>query len=298
MNNRAYALMTGVFLLALTAAIVAAAVWMGGSHSLTRPFLVVTTGDVGGLQPESTIFYRGIAAGTVGHIRLDPQDPQNILIEVNVDSDIPVTHGTFARLKLQGITGQSLLELDYDPNAGAEPLPTSAAAPTRIPMRPSLLDTLSDSGEQLALQLQKLAVSLNELLDADNRGHVKHLLAQADAATEKLAQLETDLDATARKLPEWTRQSQSSFAAMEEAATNIDKLSETLNRELATGGLDQGGNEGTLQQLDSTLAQINQAAGDIHHLAQNLATDPQRLIYGPARPAPGPGEQGYKEPQQ
>lgn len=292
MNNRAFALMTGVFLVMLTIGGIVVAIWMGGSHELTRPFLVVTTGDVGGLQPQSTIFYRGIAAGTVGRIRLDPQDPQDILIDVNVDTDIPVTRGTFASLQLHGITGQSLLELDYDPSGGAEPLATNASAPTRIPMRPSLLDTLSSSGAQLASQLQQLTVSLNALLDADNRGHVKHLLAQADAATERLTQLETDFDVTARNLSEWSRQSQSSFAAMETAAANISNLSKALDRELAGGG-----NEGTLQQLDTTLAQINQAAGDIHRLAQNLASDPQRLIYGPARPAPGPGEPGYKEPQ-
>lgn len=295
MNNRAYALMTGVFLIVLTAAIVGAAVWMGGSHDPTRPFLVVTTEDVTGLQPQSTIFYRGIAAGSVGHIRLDPEDPKSILIDVNVDSKVPVTRGTFAKLKLQGLTGQSLLELDYDSDEGTEPLATSASAPAHIPMRPSLLDSLGSSTAQLAVQLQKLAASLNEMLDPDNRTHVKHLLAQADAATEKLTQLEADLDVTARRLPDLDRQAQSSFAAMEQAAGNINNLGKTLNRELASGNSGQA--EGTLQQLNDALQQINVAAGDIHRLAQNLTADPQRLLYGPSKPAPGPGEPGYKEPQ-
>ena len=295
MNNRAYALLTGIFLIVLIAAVAGAAFWMGGSHNATRPFLVVTTQDVSGLQPQSIILYRGIAAGSVGHIRLDPEDPKNILIDVNVDTQVPVTRGTFAKLKLQGITGQSSLELDYDANEGTEPLATSSKAPAHIPMRPSLLDTLGASSAQLALQLQKLAESFNEMLDPDNRAHVKHLLAQADAATEKLTQLEADLDVTSRRLPDLDRQAQSSFAAMEQAADNINNLGKTLNRELSNG--DTGQAKGTLQQLNDTLSQINQAAGDIHRLAQNLTADPQRLLYGPTKPAPGPGEPGYKEPQ-
>ncbi|HEY1991249.1 MAG TPA: MlaD family protein [Gammaproteobacteria bacterium] len=294
MNNRAFALATGVFLILLTGAIVAVAFWMGGSHKSTRPFLVVTTEDVAGLQPQSTISYRGIAAGTVQRIQLDPRDARNILIDVEVDTDIPVTRGTYAKLKLQGITGQSLLQLDDDASQGNAPLPTSSDAPGHIPMRPSLLDSLGSSTAQLAMQLQKLAASLNELLDADNRGRVKHLLAQADAATGRLAQLEADLDVTARKLPELDRQSRSTLAALQQAANNINHLGDTLNRELTNGGLQQGG-EGTLQQLDATLQRIDQAAGDIHHLAQNLTADPQGLLYGPSRPAPGPGEQGYQE---
>lgn len=295
MNNRAYALLTGVFLIVLIAAVIGAAVWMGGSHDSTRPFLVATTEDVSGLQPQSPISYRGISAGTVGNIRLDPQDPKSILIEVNVDSQVPVLRGTFAKLKLQGITGQSLLELDYDANEGSEPLQTSDKAPAHIPMRPSLLDTLGASSAQLAVQLQKLAESFNEMLDPENRAHVKHMLAQADAAAEKLAQLEADLDVTARKLPELDRQTQSALAAVQQAADNINNLGKTLNRELSNGDTAQA--KGTLQQLNDTLAQVDQAVGDIHRLAQNLTADPQRLLYGPAKPAPGPGEAGYKEPQ-
>lgn len=295
MNNRAYALLTGVFLIVLIAGVVGAAVWMGGSHDSTRPFLVATTQDVSGLQPQSPISYRGIAAGSVGHIRLDPEDPKSILIEVNVDSDVPVTRGTFAKLKLQGITGQSLLELDYDADQGSAPLQTSDKSPAHIPMRPSLLDSLGASSAQLVVQLQKLAESFNEMLDPENRAHVKHMLAQADAATEKLTQLEADLDVTARKLPELDRQTQSAFAAVQQAADNINNLGKTLNRELSNGDTDQA--KGTLRQLNDTLGQINQAVGDIHRLAQNLTADPQRLLYGPAKPAPGPGEPGYKEPQ-
>lgn len=295
MNNRAYALATGIFLLVLIAAAVGVAAWMGGSHNPTRPFLVVTTQDISGLQPQSTILYRGIAAGTVGRIQLDPQNPKNILIGIDVDADIPVTRGTFAKLKLQGITGLSQLELDYDASEGTESLATSAGAPAHIPMRPSLLETLGGSGAQLAVQLQKLAASLNELLDADNRAHVKRLLAQADAAAATLTRLEADLDVTARRLPELDRQSQSTLAALQQAAGNVSNLGKTLNQELTSNGLGQ--DEGTLQRLNTTLEQINQAAGDIHRLAQNLSADPQRLLYGPSRPAPGPGEPGHKEPQ-
>ncbi|HVC37753.1 MAG TPA: MlaD family protein, partial [Gammaproteobacteria bacterium] len=89
MNNRAYALMTGLFVLLLAAAIVFAGVWMSGSHKQTRPYIVVTTGNVAGLQPQSTVHFRGIAAGTVDKIRIDPADAHNILIYLDINQDIP-----------------------------------------------------------------------------------------------------------------------------------------------------------------------------------------------------------------
>jgi phospholipid/cholesterol/gamma-HCH transport system substrate-binding protein len=47
----------------------------------------------------------GIRVGKVQAIELDPQDGQNILIRISVDSNVPVTRATTAKLGYQGVTG-------------------------------------------------------------------------------------------------------------------------------------------------------------------------------------------------
>lgn len=292
MNNRAYALMTGLFVLLLAAAIVIAGVWMSGSHAQMRPYIVVTTGNVAGLQPQSTVYFRGIAAGTVDKIRIDPADAHNILIYVDIDQDVPITRATYATLKLQGITGLSQLALDNSLGPLAmQPLVTNSESPARIPMQPSLIDKLGSSGVQLAGQLDQLAAALNQLLNTGSRTHIKQLLAQADAATAMLLKLEKDLDATARLLPALDARTETTLAEVERAADKVSKLSDHLNRLTATGA------DHTLPQLNAALNQISQTASDMQRLADSLRRDPQQLLLGPARPTPGPGEPGYKEPQ-
>jgi len=292
MNNRAYALMTGLFVLLLAATIVIAGVWMSGSHTQTRPYIVVTTGNVAGLQPQSAVYFRGIAAGSVDKIRIDSADARNILIYVDIDQNIPITRATYATLKLQGITGLSQLALDNSPGPLAmQPLVTSSQSPARIPMQPSLIDKLGSFGVQFAGQLDQLTASLNELLNTGSRTHIKQLLAQADAATAMLLKLERDVDATARLLPALDARTEKTLTEVERAADNVSRLSNNLNRLTATG------TDHTLPQLNAALNQISQAASDMHRLADSLRRDPQQLLLGPARPAPGPGEPGYKEPQ-
>ncbi|MGH8378700.1 MAG: MlaD family protein [Gammaproteobacteria bacterium] len=300
MNNRAYALITGVFVLLLTVVVVFASVWMGGSHKQTRPYIVVTTGNVTGLQPGSTVYFRGIAAGTVDKIRIDGADARNILIYVDINQDIPVTHATYATLNLQGITGLSQLVLDNSPGPLAkQALITNNGSPARIPMRPSLIDQLGSSGVRLAAQLDQLVGALNELLDTGSRAHIKQLLAQADAASAMLLKLERDLDATARQLPALDAQAEKTLAEVERAAGNVTTLSHNLDRLAATGQTVGGELAGhTVPQLNEALAQIKQAATDMHRLADSLRRDPQQLLLGSKRRAPGPGEPGYKEPQQ
>jgi phospholipid/cholesterol/gamma-HCH transport system substrate-binding protein len=141
----------------------------------------------------------------------------------------------------------------------------------------------------LTKELDQLSSGLNDLLSTGNREHIRRLLAQADASSAMLVQLESDLDETARRLPALSKQSEATLAEVEHAAANVSTLSQNLNRLVGSG-------QATGPQLDAALAQISQAAADIHRLSQNLRTDPQQLLLGPVQPPPGPGEPGYKGP--
>jgi phospholipid/cholesterol/gamma-HCH transport system substrate-binding protein len=290
MNNRAYALLTGVFVLVLAGALIALAVWLGRARGQSDPYVVVTQGAVNGLQSQSKVLFRGIAAGKVGSIGFDPRNPRRILIRIRVDRGIPITHATYAELRLQGFTGLSQITLDN--GAGdLSPLATNNAHPAEIPMRASQFEQLENAGGVLAARLEQLSDSLNDLLNADNRAHLSRLLAQTDAASAALVKLENDLDKTARQLPALTAQSRLTLAQLQDTARHVSVLSGRIGA-LATAGRNQ-----TLPQLNVTLGEINRAAVEMQQLADSLRKNPQQLLYGPARLPPGPGEPGYKEPQ-
>ncbi|MGA9853307.1 MAG: MlaD family protein [Gammaproteobacteria bacterium] len=296
MNNRAYALVTGLFVLVMVAAIVVAAVFLGGSHQQTKPYIVVTTGNVYGLAPRSTVYFRGIAAGQVDSIGFDPADPRRILIHIEVNTDIPVTRDTYAVSKLQGVTGLSQLGLQTS-GRSSEPLATSAQAPARIPLRPSLLDQLSDTGTKVVAQLDTLTISLNQLLNADNREHIRRLLAQADVASANLVKLETDLDAGARRMPALAGQMQTTLSRVDDLTKSLNQLTQQAETLVVSGQVaGQKINSETLPRLNAALAQITAASAQIRRLAGSLQKNPQQLLLGPQRTAPGPGEPGYKGP--
>ncbi|MGH8278274.1 MAG: MlaD family protein [Gammaproteobacteria bacterium] len=294
MNNRAYALATGIFVLLLGTAVIVAAVWLGGTRRASEPYVVVTTGSVAGLVPHSTIFFRGITAGHVTSIRFDPADPRKILIGIDVDRGTPVTRDTYAVLGLQGLTGASQLDLETT-GSSTELLPTSARAPAEIALRPSLLGKLSDAAPELMQQLQQIASALNALLDAGNRAHVAKLIAQADQASAGLVKLEADLDAEARRLPPLTAHLQTTLGQVDALAASLGRLS-SETAELARTGRDAGHtlNAQTLPRLDVALQQISAAAAELRRLSASLRANPQQLLSGRERPAPGPGEPGYK----
>lgn len=298
MSNRAYALAAGIFVLLLGAAVIAAAIWIGGTHRATLPYIVETDGSVAGLVPHSTIFFRGIPAGHVASVGFDPHDPRRILIRLDVNRGTPVTRDTYAVLSLQGLTGGAHLDLDTR-GTSRELLPTSQDAPAQIPLQPSLLGKLGNAAPELMQQLQQLATALNDLLDAGNRAHVTRLIAQTDAASAGLVKLESDLDAEVRQLPALTGQMRSTLQQLDKLIVSLNHVAQQAG-ELARTGQNAGRtlNAQTLPQLDAALGQIAAAAAEVRRLSESLRKNPQQLLSGRERPAPGPGEPGYKGPVQ
>ena len=296
MNSRAYALYTGLFVLLLSAGVIIGALYFSGFQQQTKPYVVVSRGNVNGLSPQSKVSFRGIPAGKVAGLRFDPGDSRRILIDIDVDVDAPVTADTYAVIKLQGITGLSQLELDTDGSSTA-PLATSAKAPATIPLRPSLIDRLSESGSQVVTQLNTLTASLNEVLNANNREHIAALLAQTDAAGAALVKLESDLDGSARRMPALIGQMQTVLQRIDVLTTNLDQLAKNADRLGATGqAAGEKINLETLPQLNAALARIGAAAVEMRQLADSLQRNPQQLLEGPQQPSPGPGERGYQRP--
>ena len=129
MENRAYALAAGAFVLLLGAALVAGVLWLNRDERVGgAPYEVTTTRAVSGLKVEAPVRYRGVDVGKVESIRFDPSEPGRVVIGITVDPATPLTRSTYAQLGFQGVTGLSFVQLDDD-GAERQPLATAAGAP-------------------------------------------------------------------------------------------------------------------------------------------------------------------------
>ena len=112
MENRAYAIIAGLFALLLCAALAGAFWWLGGSHKAEAEYEIMSTLPVVGLNPQAAVRYRGVSVGRVQEVALDSSDTNLILIRIGIDKRIRLTRGVFAKLVAQGLTGLSYIELD------------------------------------------------------------------------------------------------------------------------------------------------------------------------------------------
>jgi phospholipid/cholesterol/gamma-HCH transport system substrate-binding protein len=297
MYDRAYALATGGFIVAALTALFFTAYWLTGIDPDRRPYIVVSSHSVAGLSDGSQVLYRGVPAGRVDLIRIDPENPARVLVSISVDRDIPVHYSTFARLHQRGLTGVAQVEL-HDTGQHPEPLPTSPADPGRIPMEPSLVDQVTDAGTAALATLNNLADTLQRTLQEENIEQLQTMIARIDST---LAAIEQVADVLGQELPQTLEGATRSvdavadFAAratvsMNEVDELVAELRETAIVARRLGEQVEGQMAPGLDRTFEAFEAFERAAAEISRLAQTLTREPERILRG-SRIAPGPGEE-------
>ena len=311
MENRAHALIAGIFLLLMGLALAGAAVWFQGDTVERVSYTVVSRSGVPGLNIKASVKLRGVAVGKVEAIGFDPADPQQILVTISIDKAAPVTTDTYAQLGLQEFTGLSFIALESDAGASGP----RAEEGARIALRPTLLDRLAETGPGLMLAFGETAQALKALLaDAKNEKVLPNLAKlgrTADEATRLLAALQPTAKALPGLVQEVEAGVQRSGVTLQQAEVLIAE-SRGLVQELRSRAavLDKLGPmaqqlQDTVRHLEAALVgsagppdrplieEVGAASRAIERAANDLAESPQSLVFGRGASPPGPGETGF-----
>jgi len=304
-ERNAYALATGVFVVVLGIGLLLAARWLQGPAVDRQPYQLISKASVAGLAPYSKVYYRGVDVGQVTAIQFAPDGSRDILIDIVLEPRVPVTDNTYGVLKSQGLTGLSLVELLDDGPLDAPHLATSAAAPARIPMRPSLLESFQAVGQGIAEQIQQLSSNANRLFTPDNIDRMSRIMANLEHISVRVDELLIATRPTLDRLPPMLAQGDTALA---EAGATLRALRDTLElfqQRLGEAGAIAARTEATVQgigakvatstlpELEASVAAVAAAAKRFEQLAATLERDPPALLLGTVPAPPGPGEPGY-----
>ena len=189
MENKAHAFAAGMFVLVVTALLVALAAWLTRDTGVRRVYEISSLEAVNGLQPQAPVRYRGVAVGKVTAIGLDPKTLGNVLVTIALDDAAPVTRSTYASLGFQGVTGLAFVQLDDSGESKVALDATTDGAPSRIPMRASLLSKLSDQGVAILARIEETSTRVNQLLSPANQKDLMATINGFGQAADSVQQL-------------------------------------------------------------------------------------------------------------
>jgi phospholipid/cholesterol/gamma-HCH transport system substrate-binding protein len=320
MESRSYAFITGLFVIGLVVAVIAWANWLAQEPQERKAYRVVATTPVSGLNAQAQVRYRGMSVGRVTSIRLDPGDRRKVLIDVEVNSDLPITRGTYAQLGMEGITGIAYVHLLDDSQETAPP-PTGASGLAELPLKPSFIDTMSDSAEGAVRDARELMAAVNAMLTPENRKRIGAALASLEKVASNLETAAAKLPQTIARADDWLgpenlRLARDSLERVNETARTLPQIAGESERlvgdlrqlasevgELAAQARELVGEIGqlshnikgdTLPQVGAFAESADRSARRIGSLADDLSRNPDSVLWGRKPGRPGPGEPGFQ----
>ena len=221
METRASYVLVGAFVLGLIAAGVVFLLWVGGGAGRAGgvAMTIQFKQDVTGLNNGAVVRYRGIPVGTVRDIRLDPKNPEFVLVGVVVRPDAQIYPDFVAALEQQGLTGIPFIQLKRagPPHRQIDARPVTAGAMSgemrdrRIPGTPTNLQRLIEEVPKAVTAIRALAERANEVvtrLDA----------AFAGASGKGIGSIVKSLDKAAGEIADFTAEAKA-FAQDARAVT-------------------------------------------------------------------------------
>jgi len=312
MENRAYAIVVGIFTLVLGIGLLFAYLWISGSQQARTEYTVSSQLPVTGLSPEAAVKFRGVDVGKVMEISIDPTSQTTVLINIEVAENLKLTREAYAELRRQGLTGIAYLDLN-DESKNSTALPAGSI----IPLRPTLVDELMSKGSEFTAQLETLlrnsnqfTASANQFLTKIDIQKLNNTIANFEKASEKALPAINSAtimfnnankmvsDKNQAQLVQTLESVQESFAAtkplINELSLTTKKFHDTADQiEISTNKLTNTLDTETLPQIHILTQNMNQSAIHFNQLINVLEENPQSIIFGnPAQPA-GPGEEGF-----
>lgn len=306
MESKVNYTLVGLFVVVLGAALMAAILWLtvGIEGKVYDTYRVYTRESVSGLNPNATVKYKGVEVGQVSAIELDPNNPEQVELTLQIEHGAPIREDTRAVIAVQGLTGLAYIELTGGSRDAPSLEPTSENPVPMIESGPSLVARLDEAFTETLTTFNRLSDQLGSVLSEDNRialsrtlAHMEEITAavaaDADVLGKGLESAALTLENSAQistALPPLLARVNTSIAALEKTALAITQTSHNLNEAVQEGRRDlQRMTQGIAPELSALLGELRQFTEVMRRFGEELERNPRMLLFG--RPSqPGPGE--------
>jgi len=232
------------------------------------------TGPVTGLGKGTTVRYNGIEVGRVDALRFDPNDPQVVIVTLQVQPHLGIRVDSVVSIESQGLTGGSYVEITGGSKNAALLERQEGQRYAVIKSKPSTLQQLATGAPELLAKLNKAADRLNGVLTKENQEAFTHILANLDESTSMLARRSGDIDAS---IVNFSVASKSLPRTVADADASVKKFGQ-----LSSDTDDFVKGEG-LAQLAQLLADSRKLVVSLTVLTNELNRQPTKVLFGDRR---------------
>jgi phospholipid/cholesterol/gamma-HCH transport system substrate-binding protein len=283
METKANYVAVGVFVLSCAIGLVVAILWLAGAQ-YNQEFNYYQTsfkGPVTGLGKGTITRYNGIDVGRIAELAFDPNDPQSVIVTLQVQPNLNIREDSVASIESQGLTGGTYVEI----SGGTRISPLLVAkAGQKYPLiraKRSTLQQLEQSAPELVARLNIAAERITDLLSDENRRSITRTLANLDTITTTFASHSGEFDAIIRNTNQATERLSDASASLkptlEEAQGTLKKYGKVAD------DADAFINSDGIAQLPDLIAESRRLVGSLTKFSDQLNSNPSEILFGDRR---------------
>jgi len=276
-ENKANFALIGLFVLFVVTAIIAFGIWLTGAQFNKEydVYEIAFQGGIRGLSQGSEVRFNGLGVGEVTDLAYDREDPNLVLVGIQVTEHTPITVNAVAQLTPLGLTGMNYIEINPGSTIeGPLMIDLPGRGKKRIVGEASPVDELLTGGGDVVVAAQLALTRANLVLSDENREtfsnilkNIEDITGSVDASNLDVTKLNDAMDSIARAADAITATAQS----IEGTSGSIDNVVKEDVRKILSKV------EGTLSGLDTTLSGFSGTASGVDDLIVDARTAINRL---------------------
>jgi phospholipid/cholesterol/gamma-HCH transport system substrate-binding protein len=290
METKANYVAVGAFVLICVIGLVVALLWLAGAQ-YTQEYAYYQAhfkGPVTGLGKGTITRYNGIDVGRIKDLQFDPNDPQSVIVTLEVQPNLGIREDSIASIDSQGLTGGVYVEISGGTHSSPLLVAKDGQQYPILRTKQSTFAQLEQSAPELVAKLNDAATKLNDLLKDDNRRAISSILSNLNTTTTTLAARSADIDATIRSanaaMANLNKASQSFQPTMDKVNLTISDADTTVTKYgKVADDADAFINGEGLAQLSDLIGEMRRTVSNIDQLSDQLNHEPTKLLFGDRR---------------
>jgi phospholipid/cholesterol/gamma-HCH transport system substrate-binding protein len=319
MNSRVNYALVGGFVVLSTLLIITFVYWLmkPADEAQMRPYKIFFSESVSGLNIDSPVKYRGITVGKVKEMMINPDNNEEIQINISIDPHTPVKTDTVAKLIAQGITG--LVFIDLSEGRRATPLlqPAEGEYIAVIPSVPSFFERVGETLGSVTSKLSRTLDSTSELLNHGNQKRIAEILehtsrtmvqvekmlddraindmhtmlASASSAAQQLDAMMPRVEYLVANSVAFEDSVAASFVSIMNTYKGIGEAMEVFKEKNENGHYSVKDNIGQpMKEFELSMRELQRTLATLNRVLESYETNPSDMIFKSETPNIGPGE--------
>jgi phospholipid/cholesterol/gamma-HCH transport system substrate-binding protein len=283
METKANYVAVGVFVLLCVIGLVVSIMWLAGVQYAQEYsyYTAYFKGPVTGLGKGTVTRFNGIDVGRIADLQFDPNDPQSVIVTLQVQPRLNIREDSVASIESQGLTGATYVEI----SGGTAKSPLLAAKPGQkypvIRTRQSGLLQLEQSAPELVAKLNIAASRINDIVNDENRKALAHVLANLDQTTTEIARRSGDIDAILKNTNDATARLDKASAGLQPTLDRLDQTATKFGK--VADDADAFINGDGLAQVSDLIADLRRLTANLNRFSEQLNRQPTSLLFGDRR---------------